>query len=78
MAQSSPPALLDSLDIVFLGTIGLGTIAWFARRQIAERLWGSKSDASGKGSQQNGQPQAPKRERNFVKIMEQQVSPGCC
>ncbi|KAG0169120.1 NADPH-cytochrome P450 reductase [Apophysomyces sp. BC1034] len=71
MAQSSP-VLLDTLDIVFLGAIGLGTIGWFARRHIAERLFRSNTDkaaalpASGKTSPQ------PKRERNFVKVMQQQ------
>lgn len=71
MAQS-PPAL-DTLDIVFLGTIGLGTIAWFARRQIAERLFGSSaaSDAKTNG---HATPAPPKRERNFVKIMQEQVN----
>ncbi|KAI8146782.1 hypothetical protein BJV82DRAFT_599832 [Fennellomyces sp. T-0311] len=71
MAQSSP-ALLDSLDIVFLGTIGLGTIAWFARRQIAERIFGSKDEANNKGVGNGHAPAAPKRERNFVKVMQEQ------
>lgn len=73
MAQSQP-ALLDTLDIVFLGTIGLGTIAWFARRQIAERLWGSKAkDAAGKPAANGQASSEPKKERNFVKIMQEQV-----
>lgn len=71
MAQS-PPAL-DTLDIVFLGTIGLGTIAWFARRQIAERLFGSTSSSDAK-SNGHATPAPPKRERNFVKIMQEQVT----
>lgn len=73
MAQS-PPAL-DTLDIVFLGTIGLGTIAWFARRQIAERLFGSTSSSDAK-SNGHATPAPPKRERNFVKIMQEQVNKG--
>ena len=73
MAQPSP-ALLDTLDIVFLGTIGLGTIAWFARRQIAEKIFGSKEqDANGKLNGNGTAATAPKRERNFVKVMEEQV-----
>ncbi|KAI8379245.1 uncharacterized protein BYT42DRAFT_613573 [Radiomyces spectabilis] len=70
MAQSSP-ALIDTLDLVILGSIGLGTIAWFTRRQIAEKLFGRKDDANAK-SAPTGASQAPKRERNFVKVMEQQ------
>lgn len=59
------------MDIVFLGTIGLGTIAWFARRQIAERLFGSTSSSDAK-SNGHATPAPPKRERNFVKIMQEQ------
>ncbi|KAI9488073.1 hypothetical protein BDB00DRAFT_792175 [Zychaea mexicana] len=72
MAQPSP-ALLDTLDIVFLGTIGLGTIAWFARRQIAEKIFGSKDQDASAKLNGNGQASAPpKRERNFVKVMQEQ------
>ncbi|KAI7855760.1 NADPH-dependent cytochrome P450 oxidoreductase [Circinella umbellata] len=69
MAQPSP-ALLDTLDMVFLGTIGLGTIAWFARRQIAEKIFGSKEQDT--NEKLNGNGTAPKRERNFVKVMQEQ------
>ncbi|KAG2220304.1 hypothetical protein INT45_009937 [Circinella minor] len=70
MAQPSP-ALLDTLDMVFLGTIGLGTIAWFARRQIAEKIFGSKEQDANEKLNGNGTT-APKRERNFVKVMQEQ------
>ncbi|KAI9310660.1 hypothetical protein BX666DRAFT_1882377 [Dichotomocladium elegans] len=71
MAQS--PVLLDTIDLVFLGTIGLGTIAWFTRHQIAERLWGSKS-SDGKNAANGHAVGAPsaKKERNFVKVMQEQ------
>ncbi|CAO3587252.1 unnamed protein product [Absidia cylindrospora] len=63
------PAVIDTLDLILLGTVGLGTIAWFARRQLADKLFGSSQpDTSSKPTT----PQAPKRERNFVKLMQQQ------
>nr|AAF89958.1 NADPH-dependent cytochrome P450 oxidoreductase [Cunninghamella elegans] len=68
MAQQTP-AVIDTLDLILLGSIGLGTIAWFTRRQLSERLFGTgQSNATPKPTT----PQAPKRERNFVKVMEQQ------
>ncbi|KAI9306955.1 NADPH-dependent cytochrome P450 oxidoreductase [Cunninghamella echinulata] len=63
------PAVIDTLDLILLGSIGLGTIAWFTRRQLSDMLFGtSQADATPKQTT----PQAPKRERNFVKVMEQQ------
>jgi NADPH-ferrihemoprotein reductase len=67
--------LLDTLDIIFLGTIGLGTIAWFARHQIADKLFKSSSSSTKpdtKVSEVKTGP--PKKERNFVKVMQQQVT----
>lgn len=66
--------LLDSLDIIFLGTIGLGTIAWFARHQIAEKLFKSNKAEIKPANELKTGP--PKKERNFVKVMQQQVSKG--
>jgi NADPH-ferrihemoprotein reductase len=64
--------LLDTLDIIFLGTIGLGTIAWFARHQIADKLLGksTKTELKPANDVKTG---PPKKERNFVKVMQQQV-----
>ncbi|KAG2190023.1 hypothetical protein INT46_002594 [Mucor plumbeus] len=62
--------LLDSLDIIFLGTIGLGTIAWFARHQIAEKLFKSNKAEIKPANELKTGP--PKKERNFVKVMQQQ------
>lgn len=60
--------LFDTLDLIFLGTIGLGTIAWFARNQIF------KSNTQSKPETRPDSPKAPpKKERNFVKVMQQQV-----
>ena len=65
--------VLDTLDIVFLGTIGLGTIAWFARHQIANRLFKSNSTEQAKPAVEQ-EIKAPKKERNFVKVMKEQVN----
>lgn len=64
--------LLDTLDIIFLGTIGLGTIAWFARHQIADKLLGKSAKPEIKSSS-DVKTGPPKKERNFVKVMQQQV-----
>ncbi|CEP08857.1 hypothetical protein [Parasitella parasitica] len=69
MARSSNH-LLDSLDIIFLGTIGLGTIAWLARHQIAEKLFKSNKPEIKPADDAKTGP--PKKERNFVKVMQQQ------
>lgn len=71
MARSSQQ-LFDTLDIVFLGTIGLGTIAWFARHQIAEKLFkSSTTKPEAKTTEARAGP--IKKERNFVKVMQQEV-----
>lgn len=64
--------LIDTLDIIFLGTIGIGTIAWFARHQIAERFFKSKKQPDVKAITPDATP--VKKERNFVKVMQQQAS----
>ncbi|KAI8092523.1 uncharacterized protein BX664DRAFT_384075 [Halteromyces radiatus] len=68
-----PNTLMDSLDLIFLGTIGLGTIAWLARK----KLFGSSSSTLDKTSFSNSTTTAnsstpTKPERNFVKVMQQQ------
>ncbi|KAI8372096.1 hypothetical protein BD560DRAFT_369315 [Blakeslea trispora] len=63
--------ILDTLDIVFLGTIGLGTIAWFARHQIASRLFKSSTPEQAKPAVEQ-EVKTPKKERNFVKVMQEQ------
>lgn len=61
---------LDTLDIIFLGTIGLGTIAWFARHQIADKLFKTNVKPDLKAEAKAG---PVKKERNFVKVMQQEV-----
>ena len=70
MTRNNSHHLLDTVDLILLGTIGLGTVAWFARHQIANRLF--KSDSTNK-SEIKDEPKTPKQERNFVKVMQQQV-----
>ncbi|KAI7895632.1 uncharacterized protein EV154DRAFT_494446 [Mucor mucedo] len=60
---------LDTLDIIFLGTIGLGTIAWFARHQIADKLFKTNAKPELKTEAKAG---PAKKERNFVKVMQQE------
>lgn len=62
--------LFDTTDIVLLAVIGLGTAAWFSRHQLKE-LFSKKKAVTNTASSNT----APKRETNFVKVMEQQVSP---
>ncbi|KAG2230720.1 hypothetical protein INT48_004773 [Thamnidium elegans] len=69
MARSSQQ-LFDTLDIVFLGTLGLGTIAWFARHQIADKLFKTGAKPEIKATDARTGP--PKKERNFVKVMQQE------
>lgn len=69
--------LIDTLDIIFLGTIGIGTIAWFARHQISEKLFGSKKQPEIKPAEPNASA-SPKKERNFVKVMQDQVRNNVC
>lgn len=71
MARSSQQ-LFDTLDIVFLGTLGLGTIAWFARHQIADKIFKSAAKPEIKATDARTGP--PKKERNFVKVMQQEVT----
>ncbi|KAI9486014.1 MAG: hypothetical protein EXX96DRAFT_547381 [Benjaminiella poitrasii] len=69
----SPHSFLDTLDIIFLGTIGLGTIAWFARHQIAEKLFKSnKQQPENQQASSDVKSESIKKERNFVKVMQQQ------
>ncbi|KAI8065766.1 NADPH-dependent cytochrome P450 oxidoreductase [Gongronella butleri] len=70
MSQTTP-SVIDTFDLILLGTVGLGTIAWFARKQLTDKLFGS-SDASTAANKPSAAPQAPKRERNFVKLMQEQ------
>ncbi|KAI8080759.1 uncharacterized protein B0P05DRAFT_468813 [Gilbertella persicaria] len=65
--ENPPAALFDTTDIILLSAIGLGTLAWFTRHQIADLLFGKKQQAS-----LTNAPTTPKREKNFVKVMEQQ------
>lgn len=70
METDSSTALFDTTDLVLLGAIGLGTAAWFSRRQIADLVFGKKKEPAVIAASSLTQP---KRETNFVKVMEQQV-----
>ncbi|ORX56392.1 NADPH-dependent cytochrome P450 oxidoreductase [Hesseltinella vesiculosa] len=73
MTQATPSSV-DAFDLILLGTIGLGTVAWFARRQLADKLFGTSDNVA---SNKPVTPQAPKRERNFVKVMQEQGRQVC-
>jgi hypothetical protein len=72
-------AVMDTWDVVFLGAIGLGTVAWLARKKLWEAVAGTKSKPlqAGANAQANGKVNAvngiKKKERNFVKVMKEQV-----
>jgi NADPH-ferrihemoprotein reductase len=70
METDPSAALFDTTDLVLLGAIGLGTAAWFSRRQLAELIFGKKKEPVVIASSNTAQQ---KRETNFVKVMEQQV-----
>lgn len=64
------PVLFDTSDLLLVGAIGLTTVAWFKRQQLKELIFGKKKVAAptaGSGS-------AVKKETNFVKVMQEQVS----
>ncbi|KAI8339389.1 hypothetical protein BC941DRAFT_372385 [Chlamydoabsidia padenii] len=66
--------LVARLDLILLGTIGLGAIAWYARNKFFG-VSGNKTSsniASSSTSKNNVKPAPSKPERNFVKIMQQQ------
>jgi hypothetical protein len=65
--------MLDTLDIVFLGTIGLGTVAWFARKQLFSRFGGASGSKSTTAANAKAAPPVKRKERNFVKVMKDQV-----
>lgn len=73
MARTATQQLIDSLDIIFLGTIGIGTIAWFARHHIADRFK-SNNQLTETRSASPTKAAPPKKERNFVKVMQRQVN----
>ncbi|KAI9270882.1 hypothetical protein BY458DRAFT_555807 [Sporodiniella umbellata] len=68
MTRGNHP-ILDTSDWVLLGTIGLGTIAWFARNQISSRLF---SSAPAVTHSEIKEDKSPKQEKNFVKVMKEQ------
>jgi NADPH-ferrihemoprotein reductase len=61
-------ALFDTSDLILLSAIGLGTAAWFSRRQLKELLFGNK-----KATTPVVVAPVKKRETNFVKVMAEQV-----
>jgi NADPH-ferrihemoprotein reductase len=70
METDTSTTLFDTTDLLFLGAIGLGTAAWFSRRQIADLVFGKKKEPV---VITGSSPAQQKRETNFVKVMEQQV-----
>lgn len=72
--EPTPVAFFDTTDLILLGAIGLGTAAWFSRRQLKDLVFGKKAE---KSTPIAGSGPAQKRETNFVKVMEQQVKASC-
>ena len=70
--DTTSAALFDATDIILLSAIGLGTAAWFGRHQIKQLVFGKKVEETVKPIAGSGPTQ--KRETNFVKVMEEQVS----
>ncbi|KAI9287299.1 hypothetical protein BC943DRAFT_358554 [Umbelopsis sp. AD052] len=70
--MTNPSPMLDTLDIVFLGTIGLGTVAWFARKQLFSRFSGASDSKSAASTATKTAPPIKRKERNFVKVMQDQ------
>ncbi|RUS35487.1 hypothetical protein BC938DRAFT_482754 [Jimgerdemannia flammicorona] len=77
MTTTAIAPLLDTLDFVVLGAIGLATVAWISRKALFDLIAGTKKsppnllsfDASHKSKPA---PTASKKERNFVKKMKEQ------
>ncbi|KAI8365913.1 NADPH-dependent cytochrome P450 oxidoreductase [Radiomyces spectabilis] len=65
-----------SRDTLFLGTLGMGLIAWLVRRQLSGKKGDShlerKTHSSSANPSEHGHLTQPaKRERNFVKVMQE-------
>jgi hypothetical protein len=75
MAQTSP-AVLDPQSLFVLGTIGtisLGTLAWLARNHLltSTKTYTKQPTTTDINKKQAQAP--PKKSRNFVEVMRQQV-----
>lgn len=69
MIRNNTQHLYQNLEVVLLGTLGLGTIAWFIKNQVSGRLSHTTTASTKKAEIE----ESPKQERNFVKVMQQQV-----
>lgn len=76
--KKQPILISHALDIIVFGSIGIGALIWLTSKLRSSGNNNNRSIGSGSSSGDNGgaaPPKAqPKVERNFVKIMEQQVS----
>ncbi|KAG1165513.1 hypothetical protein G6F36_013313 [Rhizopus arrhizus] len=70
MIRNNTQHLYQNLEIVLLGTLGIGTIAWFIKNQVSSRLSHTTTASTKKAEIEQ---ESPKQERNFVKVMQQQV-----
>lgn len=62
---------VNRLDIILLGTLSLGVIAWLGRHQ----LFGPSSFVDNNNNNNSSAPSTPQEsERNFVKVMKEQVT----
>ncbi|KAG1406309.1 hypothetical protein G6F60_003018 [Rhizopus arrhizus] len=68
MIRNNTQHLYQNLEVVLLGTLGLGTIAWFIKNQVSGRLSHTTTASTKKAEIE----ESPKQERNFVKVMQQQ------
>lgn len=71
--------LLDTGDVLILGVIGLATVAWISRKALFDLIAGANKSSPPNGLydtklKTHSAPAAPKKERNFVKKMKDQVS----
>jgi hypothetical protein len=75
MTQTTP-AVLDPQSLFVLGTIGtisLGTLAWFARNHLFTSPKPVSKSSSQLDTSKKQTPVAAKKSRNFVEVMEKQV-----
>ncbi|KAI8970136.1 hypothetical protein BDF20DRAFT_106420 [Mycotypha africana] len=72
MARSTSNHLFNTMDILVLAVLGLGTVTWLSRRHITDRFFGSGKNPAMKPADGDLKTAPVKKERNFVKVMQEQ------